>query len=150
MPVSRRERICMWPISLVRPGVQPFNRTDLREYILKDGSRLFAELWETQSKDAVRGHVAKLRGAAVEPIDASSEAEMPVIRFGYAGHTFSIVAGTGEFRLIVADPNCDEDILMQVAGHFNELLRPTTTHSKLVGFRFRWPAFGYRPSDDRD
>ena len=124
----------MWPFLRTRP--QPFNDGDLREYVMDDGSRLFAELWQTQTLDAVYEHAQKLRGSEVDVFPIEPPTTTPSLTFHYKGFAFTVSSGMGEFRFFVNDPDCDDDTLLAVARHFNKLLRPVTSSWHLVGFGF--------------
>jgi hypothetical protein len=115
----------MWPFSRTRP--EPFTDGDLREYVMDDGSRLFAELWETQPIDFVHAHAQKLQGAEVHTFPIETPDATLSLTFRYKGFAFTVSPGMGDYRFFVNDPGCDNDTLLVVARHFNQLLRPVTS-----------------------
>ena len=87
---------------------------------MHDGSRHFALLLQTVSWDTVRDHIPKLSGACVTGFvcDGITEAW---IDFAFEGHSFSINDQLGEYWFFVQDPDCPDDILLEVMGHFEHL-----------------------------
>ncbi len=115
----------MWPFSRTRP--KPFTDSDLREYVMDDGSRLFAELWDSQPIDVVHAHAQKLQGAEVHAFPIETPETTPSLAFRYKGFAFTVSPGMGDYRFFVNDPGCDDDTLLVVARHFNQLLGPVTS-----------------------
>ena len=95
---------------------------------MHDGSRCFLDLPATSDWCAVRDHVAKLPGAKLTGFltDQITEAW---IDFRFRDHRFTIHDPTGDYWFFVSDPNCPEQILVDVADHFGMLLRPPTAPS---------------------
>ena len=86
-----------------------------------DGSRNFAEFPETVFFDVLRDHAAKLKGALVTEFitDWVTEAWLD---FEYCGQKFSVNNEFGDYWFFVEDPNCPDEILLEVAEHFRGLL----------------------------
>ena len=122
----------MWPFSRSRPV--PFNTGELREYILEDGTRLFAELWETKPIDDVYAHAKKLKGADLDPLPMQASDRPPSFTFRYQGFVFTVSQRMGEYWFLVSDPACDSDTLLSVARHFNNFLRRARSTGYIVGF----------------
>ena len=86
-----------------------------------DGSRQFAELPQTLLWYDVRDHIPQLDGAKLTAFvcDGITEAW---IDFEYCGHKFSINDQFGQYWFFVTDPSCPDLVLLEVYGHFRQLL----------------------------
>jgi len=107
------------------PSVEPFTRGDLREYVMDSGWRLFAELWDTEHPSALRHHATLLPKLTV--IESVPEYSDAVLAFVIDFQRFAVTRSQGEYLFFVNNPECDTDFLLEVACHFNLLLRPVTT-----------------------
>jgi hypothetical protein len=69
----------------------------------------------------LRDHAAKLKGALVTEFitDWVTEAWLD---FEYCGQKFSVNNEFGDYWFFVEDPNCPDEILLEVAEHFRGLL----------------------------
>ena len=105
--------------------VYPFTLDDLREYEFENGTRLFAELWETCSIDELQKHASKLDGLGLSIPTNTSFDPSALLSFSYLGFEFFVTAAQGEFMLYVTQPQAPDEILMTIATHFNERLRKT-------------------------
>ena len=97
------------------------NHSEFTDIRMRDGSRQFATLPQSQLWYAVRDHVAALEGAALTGFVCDDVTEA-WIDFSYRGHAFNINDQFGEYWLFVADPGCPDDVLRSVARHFERLL----------------------------
>lgn len=88
---------------------------------MRDGSRNFADLPQTQLWYAVRDHISALPGACLTSFitDGVTEAW---IDFTYRNHHFSINDQYGDYWFFVKDPKCPDEILEEVYEHFHKLL----------------------------
>ncbi len=89
-----------------------------------DGSRHFGALSQSLSWEQVRDHVSTLQGAELEGFltDHVTEAW---IDFSHRNYKFTINNQFGEYWFFVSDPNCPDEILLQVLAHFDQLLTPS-------------------------
>ncbi len=95
---------------------------ELINITLHDGSRNFMELltgligWTGLYK-----YLGKLSGVKKTGFltDYVTEVWMD---FTYRGHIFSVNNQMGEYWFFVEDPNCPEEILIEVVNHFRKLL----------------------------
>lgn len=91
---------------------------DLR---MADGSRHFGDLPQTRLWHDVRDHVRALEGARLTGFLCDGVTE-GWIDFAYAGRAFTINDQFGEYWFFVDDPDCPDDVLWAVLGHFARLL----------------------------
>lgn len=103
------------------PSVEPFTRDDLRQYVMASGWRLFAELWETEHPTALRHHATLF--PKLTAIDGVPEYPDAVLAFVIDSQSFAVTRSQGEYLFFVENPECDTDLLLAVARHFNLLLR---------------------------
>jgi len=94
---------------------------DLLEMRMNDGSRHFADLPEAVFFDDFADHVEKLGGAEITEFITDGVVEM-WLDFDYRGHKFSVNNQFGDYWFFVTDPNCPEEILLEVIDHFRKLL----------------------------
>ena len=110
-----------------RRHVTPFTPGDLREFLFDDGSRLFAELWETKTTAELCEHAITLESLSViESHDEIAKSKNALLSFDYEGHRFFVSSSQGEYLFFVKDSIVFDSLLMKVARHFNELLRAGT------------------------
>ncbi|MBS1795365.1 MAG: hypothetical protein JSS81_16025 [Acidobacteria bacterium] len=94
---------------------------DLFDLRMNDGSRHFADLPEAVFFDALAEHAEKLDGAEIVEFITDGVVEM-WLDFDYRGHRFSVNNQFGDYWFFVADPECPEEILLEVCDHFRRLL----------------------------
>ncbi len=93
----------------------------LRREMVGDGARLFAELPQTVLWYEVRDHVGALSGARLTSFLCDG-ITVAWIDFRYRAHTFSINDQFGEYWFFVSDPECPDEILLEVIDHFETIL----------------------------
>jgi hypothetical protein len=94
---------------------------DLLDMRMNDGSRHFADLPETVFFDEFADHVEKLEDAEIKEFITDGVVEM-WLDFEYCGHLFSVNNQFGDYWFFVRDPNCPDEILLEVCNHFRQLL----------------------------
>jgi hypothetical protein len=94
---------------------------DLFEAKINDGSRHFVDMPETVFFDDLADHVEKLEGAEITEFITDGVLEM-WLEFEFRGHKFSVSNQFGDYWFFVEDPNCPEEILLEVIDHFRKLL----------------------------
>ena len=94
---------------------------DLFDMRMNDGSRHFADMPETVFFDDFADHAEKLDGAEITEFITDGVVEM-WLDFDYRGHQFSVNNQLGDYWFFVSDPNCPEEILLEVCDHFRRLL----------------------------
>ena len=110
-----------------RKKIYPFTQGDLREYEFENGTRLFAELWDTCTIDELKTHARKLRKLKLSGKPNLQFDPDALISFEYHEYEFFVVSSQGEYMFFVCDCSAPDSLLMTVATHFNRLLRQTTT-----------------------
>lgn len=88
---------------------------------MHDGSRHFVSLPESQPSSRLMTYLDGLIGAL--PTAYLPSMLESWIDFSYKGHKFSINNQMGEYWFFVRDSNCPEEVLLEVATHFQELLK---------------------------
>ncbi len=91
---------------------------------MKDGSRHFGELDLVSFFDIMHGHLARLEGAIETGFVTDWVTEM-WLDFEFCGHNFSINNQLGWYWLFVDDPECPDQLLEQVLGHFELVNHPS-------------------------
>ncbi len=94
---------------------------DLFDEKMSDGSRHFADMPETVFFDNLADHAEDLPGAEITEFITDGVVEM-WLDFDYRGHRFSVSNQLGDYWFFVADPNCGDEILLEVCNHFRLLL----------------------------
>jgi hypothetical protein len=110
---------------VTKTSVQPFNPEDLRENVFDSGWRLFAELWDTDDPLVLRKHATSFPNLTV--MNGIPEYPDVVLAFEIDSLRFAVLRSQSEYLFLVENPNCDTDVLLAVARHFNSLLRPITS-----------------------
>ena len=100
--------------------VQRFTPGDLREYVMDSGWRLFAELWDTVELPALQEHSLQFPQLVV--IESVPEYLDAVLTFAIDSQRFAVLRSQGEYLFFVENPECDAELLLEVARHFNSLL----------------------------
>lgn len=101
---------------------------------MNDGSRNFVDLPEIVFFDELRAHGGKL-SAAKETGFVSDWVTEVWLDLEYRGHRFSINNQMGEYWFFVDDPECPDEILTEVAVHF-ETINPVSRKLAFFGGTF--------------
>lgn len=91
------------------------------EEIMKDGSRHFVNMPEVVFFDEFCEHTEKLEGAEITDFAADGIVEMWLV-FEFRGHKFSVNNQLGDYLFFVENPECPEEILLEIIAHFRKLL----------------------------
>lgn len=94
---------------------------DLFDMRMNDGSRHFADMPEAIFFDEFADHAEKLEGAEITEFITDGVLEM-WLHFEYRGHKFSVNNQFGDYWFFVENPNCPDEILLEVCDHFRKLL----------------------------
>lgn len=94
---------------------------DLFDMRMQGGARHFADMPEAVFFDDFADHVENLEGAEITEFITDGVIEM-WLDFEYRGHKFSVNNQFGDYWFFVQDPDCDEEILLEVCDHFRQLL----------------------------
>ena len=94
---------------------------DLFDIRMNDGSRHFVDLPEAVFFDEFADHVERLEGAEITEFITDGVLEM-WLDFDFRGHQFSVNNQFGDYWFFVRDPNCADEILLEVIDHFRKLL----------------------------
>lgn len=71
--------------------------------------------------DEVADHVEDLEDAEITEFITDGVLKM-WLDFDFRGHQFSVTNQYGDYWFFVRDPNCSDEILLEVATHFRGLL----------------------------
>lgn len=93
----------------------------LFDHRMKDGSRNFVDLPESVFFDELRKIAEKFESAIVTDFVTDWVTEV-WLDFEYRGHKFSINNQYGEYWFFVENPNCPDEILLEVVKHFERFL----------------------------
>lgn len=94
---------------------------DLFKAKRRDGSRHFADLPEVIFFDEFADTVEDLEGAEIIDFQTNGVLEM-WLEFEFRGNIFSVGNRLGDYQFFVRDANCPEEILLEVADHFRQIL----------------------------
>ncbi|HMS40924.1 MAG TPA: hypothetical protein PKE69_11905, partial [Pyrinomonadaceae bacterium] len=94
---------------------------DLLDIKMNDGSRHFVDMPEVVFFDELADHVEQLDGAEITEFITDGVVEM-WLDFEYRGHKFSVNNQLGDFWFFVENPDCPEEILLEIIDHFRQLL----------------------------
>ena len=94
---------------------------DLLKIKMNDSSRHFVDLPEIVFFDEFYDHADKLEGAEITEFVTDGVVEM-WLDFDFRGHKFSVNNQFGDYWFFVQDPNCPDEILLEVINHFRKLL----------------------------
>ena len=86
---------------------------------MNDGSHNFADLPESVFFDKLCEHAEAFKNAQVTEFITDWVTEV-WLDFEYHGHKFSINNQHGEYWFFVDDPNCPDEILMEVIEYFEK------------------------------
>ncbi len=95
--------------------------SDLLEIKLNDGSRHFVDFPEVIFFDDFYDHTEELDGAEITEFIADGVVEM-WLEFEFRGHNFSVSNQPGDYWFFVQDPDCPDEILLEIIVHFRKLL----------------------------
>jgi hypothetical protein len=88
---------------------------------MNDGSRHFAELPETVFFDKLREIAKRLEGATETGFLTDWITEV-WLDFELRGHQFSVNNQFGGYWFLVENPDCPDEILLEVVEHFQKFL----------------------------
>ncbi len=94
---------------------------DLFDMRMNDGSRHFVDMPEVVFFDELADHVEELDGAEITEFITNGVVEM-WLEFEYRGQKFSVNNQLGDYWFFVENPECPEEILLEVIDHFRQLL----------------------------
>ncbi len=94
---------------------------DLFDLKMNDGSRHFVDMPEVVFFDEVADHVEDLEGAEITEYITNGVLEM-WLEFTFSGHKFYVTNQLSDYWFFVQDPNCADEILLEVVDHFRRLL----------------------------
>lgn len=91
------------------------------EIKMNDGSRHFADMPGVVFFDDFYDHTEELDGAEITEFLVDGVVEMR-LDFDFRGHKFSVKNQFGDYLFFVQNPNCPDEILLEVINHFRKLL----------------------------
>jgi hypothetical protein len=91
------------------------------EEIIKDGSRHFVDMPEVVFFDEFYEHTEKLEGAEITEFLTDGVVEM-WLDFEFRGYKFSVNNQLGDYWFFVENPECPDEILLEIIAHFRKLL----------------------------
>ena len=94
--------------------------SDLLETKLNDGSRHFVDMPEVVFFYEFCDHTEELEGAEITEFIIDGVVEMR-LDFEFRGHKFSVNHQFGDYRFFVENPECPEEILLEVIAHYQKL-----------------------------
>lgn len=94
---------------------------DLFDIKMNDGSRLFVDMPEVVFFDDFADHVEELEGTEIIEFITDGVVEM-WLNFEFRGHKFSVNNQLGDYWFFVENPDCPEEILLEIIDHFRQLL----------------------------
>ena len=97
---------------------------ELREKAGKD-ARHFVDFPEVIFFDELADHLSELFGCEITEFEADGVFAVWV-EFEYRDQKFFVDNAMGDYRFFVEDPQCEEDILMEIANHMRLLLERQT------------------------
>ncbi len=104
-------------------GPQPKKMTKNNDFENGKASerRHFVDFPEVVYSDDLADHIAELPSCEITRFEADGIVSA-VIEFEFAGHKFEVNNDFADFRFYVEDPECDEDILLELINHLRQLL----------------------------
>ena len=94
---------------------------DLLEIKMNDGSRHFVDMPEVVFFDEFYEHTEKLESAEITEFLTDGVVEM-WLDFEFRGHKFSVNNQFGDYWFFVENPECPDEILLEVVAHYRQLL----------------------------
>ncbi len=95
--------------------------SDLLKIKMNDGSRHFVDLPEVVFFDEFCDYTEKLKGAEIIEFLTDGVVQM-WLDFEFSGHKFSVINQLGDYWFFVENPDCPDEILLEVIAHFRKLL----------------------------
>ncbi len=95
--------------------------SELLESKMKDGSRHFVDMPEVVFFDELADHAEELEDVEITEFITDGVVEM-WLEFEFRGHKFSVNNKFGDYWFFVQDPNCPDEILLEIIDHFRQLL----------------------------
>lgn len=99
----------------------PIKTNEILDIRMIDGSRYFADLPETVFFDKLQDHAKAFVNAQVTGFVTDWVTEV-WLAFEYRGHKFSINNQMGDYWFFVQNPDCPDEILIEVLEYFEILL----------------------------
>jgi len=94
---------------------------DLLEIKLNDGSRHFVDLPEVVFFDDFYDYTEELEGVEITEYITDGVIGM-WLDFEFCGHKFSVTNQFGDYWFFVEDPECPDEILLEIIEHYRQLL----------------------------
>ena len=94
---------------------------DLLEIKMNDGSRHFVDMPEVVFFDEFYDHTEKFEGAEITEFLTDGVVEM-WLDFKFRGHKFTVNNQFGDYWFFVENPECPEEILLEVIAHYSKLM----------------------------
>lgn len=94
---------------------------DLLKTKMNDGARHFVDLPEVVFFDEFYEHAEKLDGAEITEFITDGVIEM-WLDFEFREHKFSVTNQFGDYWFLVKNPECPDEILLEIIEHFRQLL----------------------------
>ena len=106
---------------MAEPEVNVFSFTidDLRELRFENGTRLFAELWETCSVADLRAHATQLNGLELLARPNTHLDPAALLSFCYREFEFFVTASESEYMFYAIDAAAPDSVLMAAAMHLS-------------------------------
>lgn len=95
--------------------------SDFVETETNDGARHFVDMPEVVFFDDFYDHTEKLKGAEITEFIIDGVVEMR-LDFEFRGQKFSVNNQFGDYRFFVENPECPEEILLEVIAHYSKLM----------------------------
>ena len=96
-------------------------RIDELKESLNDNARHFVDFPEVIFFDEMADHLALLPGSEITEFEADGVFAV-WIEFEYRENNFFVDNIMGDYRFFVEDPKCEEDILLEIAGHLRSII----------------------------
>jgi hypothetical protein len=95
--------------------------SDLLEIKMNDGSRHFVDMPEVVFFDDFYDHTEELDEVEITEFLVDGVVEM-WLDFEFRGHKFSVTNQLGDYWFFVEDPDCPDEILLEIIAHYRKLL----------------------------
>lgn len=96
-------------------------QTRLINIKMHSGSRHFVDLPEVVFFDELCKHAEKLEGVEITEFLTDGVVEM-WLDFEFRGYKFTVKNQFGDYLFFVENPDCPDEILLEVIDHFRQLL----------------------------
>lgn len=104
---------------------------------LPNEARHFVDFPEVIFFDEVSDHVENLEGAKITEFEMDGTVEM-WLEFRFREHQFFVNNRFGDYWFFVEDPQCPEEILLEIANHFRKLLEKDDLNTEDTGSTEVW------------